>query len=54
MNIARPVVRPITHQIQRALTELWSRFITPKPGDYLLDARNGNYLTDESGDKLTA
>jgi len=51
----RPITGPLVRPLVRGVTAPgFGGNKTPKPGDYLLDAKNGNYLTDESGNKLTA
>lgn len=53
--IVRPVTRPLVRPLTRRVTQPgFGGNKTPKPGDYLLDAKQGNYLTDELGNRLTA
>ena len=54
MSIIQPICQPICRPIVSKLTDYVSSAIFPKPGDYLLTAVSGDYLTDESGNRLTA
>lgn len=58
MNVFAPALvrayRPAQLPLTAAIAAVLGGGIKPKPGDYLLTTRNGDYLTDELGNRLTA
>ena len=54
VDLVQPLTRPILSSLSDAITAALGGGIRPNPGDYLLTAFGGDYLTDELGNRLTA
>lgn len=53
-SLTEPLLSPLVSAITGVITGVIGGGIRPNPGDYLLTAFGGDYLTDELGNRLTA